>query len=68
MHKDRGSKGDAIIMAAEIGAKLANFREFGVVWMPGLSIPGETYDDRPHYRSQNRNKGLPGSTRQRNAR
>ncbi len=40
------NEGDAVIMAAEVGAELANMHE---TWnMPSTSIPGEEYEGRPY--------------------
>ncbi|MBE0595890.1 MAG: FAD-binding protein [Desulfuromonadales bacterium] len=40
------NEGDGIVMAAEVGADLANMSE--VWWMPTTSVPGEEYEGRPY--------------------
>jgi len=55
------NEGDGYVMAAEVGARMANFREFGVWWMPAIQIPGETYDGKPRLRSATGTGGAPGA-------
>ena len=55
------NEGDGFLMAAEAGARMANFREFGVWWMPAIGIPGESYDGRPRLRSATGTGGAPGA-------
>ncbi|MFB3813521.1 MAG: FAD-binding protein [Terriglobales bacterium] len=40
------NEGDGIIMAAELGADLANMHE--AWWMPSTAIPGDQYEGRPY--------------------
>jgi 3-oxosteroid 1-dehydrogenase len=55
------NEGDGYLMAAAVGARMANFREFGVWWMPAIQIPGETYDGRPRLRTATGAGGAPGA-------
>jgi 3-oxosteroid 1-dehydrogenase len=55
------NEGDGYVMAAELGARMANFREFGVWWMPAIRIPGETYDGKPRLRSATGAGGAAGA-------
>lgn len=40
------NEGDGVVMAAELGADLANMHE--VWWMPSTSVPGELYEGKPY--------------------
>lgn len=56
-----GNEGDGQLMAARAGARLANFGNFGVWWMPAVQIPGEEYDGRPRLRTATNLGGRPGA-------
>jgi len=53
------NEGDALQMAMRAGARVGNLGE--VWWMPGIAVPGETYDGRPRLRMGAAGKSLPGA-------
>jgi succinate dehydrogenase/fumarate reductase flavoprotein subunit len=54
-----GNEGDGLLMALQAGAQVANLTE--AWWMPGLAVPGETYDGHPRFRQGMVDKSLPGA-------
>jgi succinate dehydrogenase/fumarate reductase flavoprotein subunit len=53
------NEGDALVMAMEAGAQLANMSE--AWWMPTIPIPGETIGGKPLFRICLAERTLPGS-------
>jgi 3-oxosteroid 1-dehydrogenase len=53
----RGNTGDALRIAAGLGAETGNMAEGW--WMPMVAIPGETLDGEPYYQSLIRERALP---------
>jgi succinate dehydrogenase/fumarate reductase flavoprotein subunit len=54
-----GNEGDALRMAMRAGARVGNLSE--IWWMPGIAVPGESYDGRPRLRMGAAGKSLPGA-------